>query len=216
MEMPRSFSIDIQSEVTPRRPALPCTAPAVLIAAACSASASGRVDLPASGWLITANVRRRRVAASSRTSPLLAGRFSTSVTDTAAALLTQGDISDPNMEKPRSILPNGCVVPRPAQHGPESGRRKARPAHEAPEGGLSNSSAYPRAANRGPGWFLPKGSGQHQSNQSRKRSPVTGITAVSASCTGEQDEATQDSRGNGGPCPGHRGTARAGGTRRAG
>src|SRR6201996_745340 len=158
MEIPRSFSIDIQSEVTPRRPALPCTAPAVLIAAACSASASVRVDLPASGWLITANVRR--LAASFRTAPLLAGRFSTSVTDTAAALLTQGDISDPNMEKPRSILPNGCVVPRPAQHGPERGRTKARPAHEAPEGGLSNSSAYPRAANRGPGWFLPKASGR--------------------------------------------------------
>src|ERR1700730_3136154 len=92
MEMPRSFSIAIQSEVTPRRPALPCTAPAVLIAAACSASASVSVDLPASGWLITANVRRR--AASSRTAPLLAGRFSTSVTDTAAALLTQHDIQD--------------------------------------------------------------------------------------------------------------------------
>src|ERR1700737_4666013 len=89
--MPRSFSIAIQSEVTPRRPALPCTAPAVLIAAACSASASVSVDLPASGWLITANRRR---AASSRTAPLLAGRFSTSVTDTAAALLTQHDIPD--------------------------------------------------------------------------------------------------------------------------
>src|SRR6266567_9164561 len=86
MEMPRSFSIAIQSEVTPRRPALPCTAPAVLIAAACSASASVSVDLPASGWLITAKVRRR--AASSRTTPSDADRFSTSVTDTAAVLLT--------------------------------------------------------------------------------------------------------------------------------
>src|SRR5262245_58599735 len=92
MEIPRSFSIAIQSEVTPRRPALPCTAPAVLIAAACSASASVSVDLPASGWLITANVRR--LADSSRTAPPFAGRFSTSVTDTAAALLTQRDIPD--------------------------------------------------------------------------------------------------------------------------
>ena len=64
IEMPRSFSIDIQSEVTPRRPALPCTAPAVLIADACSASASVSVDLPASGWLITANARRRPASAS--------------------------------------------------------------------------------------------------------------------------------------------------------
>src|SRR6266446_2301531 len=56
--MPRARSIAIQSEVTPRRPALPCTAPAWVIADACRASASVRVDLPASGWLITANARR--------------------------------------------------------------------------------------------------------------------------------------------------------------
>src|ERR1700743_267121 len=61
--MPRSFSMDIQSEVTPRRPALPCTAPAWVMADACSASASVRVDLPASGWLITANARRRPASA---------------------------------------------------------------------------------------------------------------------------------------------------------
>src|SRR5580704_775315 len=85
--MPRSRSMAIQSEVTPRRPALPCTAPAVLIADACSASASVRVDLPASGWLITANVRRR--VASPRTPPFGEVRFSTSVTDTAVILLTQ-------------------------------------------------------------------------------------------------------------------------------
>ena len=53
--MPRARSIAIQSDVTPRRPALPCTAPAWVIADACRASASVRVDLPASGWLITAN-----------------------------------------------------------------------------------------------------------------------------------------------------------------
>src|ERR1700728_2136689 len=91
MEIPRSFSIDIQSEVTPRRPALPCTAPAVLIVAACSASASVSVDLPASGWLITAKVRRR--AASSRTTAPDPDRFSTSVTDTAAALLLTQRVS---------------------------------------------------------------------------------------------------------------------------
>ena len=57
--MPRAFSISIQSETVPRRPALPCTAPASVITRACSASASVSVDLPASGWLITAKVRRR-------------------------------------------------------------------------------------------------------------------------------------------------------------
>ena len=107
--MPRSFSIAIQSEVTPRRPALPCTAPAVLIAAACSASASVSVDLPASGWLITANVRRRRASSSTpsfRTTPLIPVRLSTSVTDTAAALLTQRDIPDSKQGKVKIYSPN--------------------------------------------------------------------------------------------------------------
>ena len=58
MEIPRARSIAIQSDVTPRRPALPCTAPAWVIADACRARASVRVDLPASGWLMTANARR--------------------------------------------------------------------------------------------------------------------------------------------------------------
>ena len=42
-------------------PAAPCRAPrpAASITSACRASASVSVDLPASGWLITANVRRR-------------------------------------------------------------------------------------------------------------------------------------------------------------
>src|SRR5262244_3108646 len=110
--MPRSFSIAIQSEVTPRRPALPCTAPAWLIAEACSASASVRVDLPASGWLITANVRRRE--ASSRTAPSDTGSFSTSVTDTAAILLTPARTPDPQQEqvkidspeRPRGLTPH--------------------------------------------------------------------------------------------------------------
>src|ERR1700691_6123440 len=89
----------IQSEVTPRRPALPCTAPAVLIAAGCSASASVSVDLPASGWLITAKVRRR--AASSRTTAPDADRFSTSVTDTAAALLNSARLNSARRRKPQ-------------------------------------------------------------------------------------------------------------------
>ena len=58
--MPRSRSMSIQSEVTPLRPPLPWTAPAAEMTSACRASASVSVDLPASGWLITAKVRRRR------------------------------------------------------------------------------------------------------------------------------------------------------------
>src|SRR5580692_9456392 len=120
MEMPRSFSIAIQSEVTPRRPALPCTAPAVLIAAACSASASVRVDLPASGWLITANVRRR--AASSRTTAPDADRFSTtSDTDTAAALLKTQRVSlsatpHTQQEKVKIYSPERTCGSTPAHH----------------------------------------------------------------------------------------------------
>src|SRR5215475_12690865 len=97
--MPRSRSIAIQSEVTPRRPALPCTAPAWLIADACSARASVSVDLPASGWLITAKVLRR--AASARTVSD-AGRFSVSVTDTAAVLLNSAEPTRDYPDRPPS------------------------------------------------------------------------------------------------------------------
>ena len=69
--MPRAFSIAIQSETVARRSPLPCTAPASVITRACSASASVSVDLPASGWLMTANVRRGRV---SDTAPNLPAR----------------------------------------------------------------------------------------------------------------------------------------------
>ena len=71
MEMPRSFSISIQSETVALRPALPWTAPASLMTCACSASASVSVDLPASGCAMTANVRRR-AASSAR---VLMGSF---------------------------------------------------------------------------------------------------------------------------------------------
>lgn len=71
MEMPRSCSIVIQSETVARRPALPWTAPAMPIAFAWRASASVSVDLPESGWEMTAKVRRR--AASFRTSAGVCG-----------------------------------------------------------------------------------------------------------------------------------------------
>ena len=57
---------DILSVPVARRPALPWMAPASLIARACNASASVRVDLPASGWLITAKVLRRPACSDSR------------------------------------------------------------------------------------------------------------------------------------------------------
>jgi hypothetical protein len=49
MEMPRAFSMSIQSDTVLLRPALPWIAPASWMTRACSASASVRVDLPASG-----------------------------------------------------------------------------------------------------------------------------------------------------------------------
>src|SRR5689334_22738711 len=64
--MPLAFSMSIQSDTVARRPALPWTAPASVMARACSASASVSVDLPASGWLMTAKVRRRPVSAEIR------------------------------------------------------------------------------------------------------------------------------------------------------
>ena len=65
--MPRAFSIAIQSDTVARRSPLPWTAPASVIARACNASASVRVDLPASGWLMTAKVRRGRESGTART-----------------------------------------------------------------------------------------------------------------------------------------------------
>lgn len=66
MEMPRAFSMSIQSETVARRPALPWIAPASVMALAWSTSASVNVDLPASGWLITAKVLRRCASAEMR------------------------------------------------------------------------------------------------------------------------------------------------------
>src|SRR5688572_252100 len=59
MEMPRSFSICIQSDTVSLRLDLPLEAPAVPMTLACRARASVSVDLPASGCEMTAKVRRR-------------------------------------------------------------------------------------------------------------------------------------------------------------
>src|SRR5918995_4372219 len=64
--MPRAFSIAIQSDTVARRSPLPWRAPASVITRACRASASVSVDLPASGWLMTANVGRGRVSGTER------------------------------------------------------------------------------------------------------------------------------------------------------
>ena len=62
-EMPRCFSISIQSEVAWRLALRPLTAPAIWIAPENSSSFSVSVVLPASGWEMMAKVRRRRVSA---------------------------------------------------------------------------------------------------------------------------------------------------------
>src|SRR6188472_3313329 len=62
-EMPRCFSISIQSEVAWRDALRPLTAPAIWIAPENSKSFSVSVVLPASGWEMMAKVRRRRVSA---------------------------------------------------------------------------------------------------------------------------------------------------------
>src|SRR6187455_743022 len=85
--MPRAFSISIQSETVLRRPALPCTAPASVITCACRASASVSVDLPASGWLITAKVRRR---AASRVTSVMARASVWSVVEVTVSCIVEG------------------------------------------------------------------------------------------------------------------------------
>src|SRR3954467_10985578 len=66
IETPLAFSISIQSDTVERRPALPCTAPASVMARACSASASVSEDLPAPGGLMRAQGRRRPASAEIR------------------------------------------------------------------------------------------------------------------------------------------------------
>src|SRR5215217_9497907 len=62
-EMPRCFSISIQSEVAWREALRAFTEPAIWIAPENSKSFSVSVVLPASGWEMMAKVRRRRVSA---------------------------------------------------------------------------------------------------------------------------------------------------------
>src|SRR4051812_50036426 len=62
-EIPRCFSISIQSDVAWREALRPFTAPAIWIAPENSSSFSVSVVLPASGWEMMAKVRRRRGSA---------------------------------------------------------------------------------------------------------------------------------------------------------
>src|SRR5215208_5600717 len=62
-EMPRCFSISIQSDVAWREALRAFTEPAIWIAPENSNSFSVSVVLPASGWEMMAKVRRRRVSA---------------------------------------------------------------------------------------------------------------------------------------------------------
>ncbi len=68
IEMPRSCSSSIQSDVACRRALRPRTAPASSIAPAYSSSFSVRVVLPASGCEMIANVRRLDTSRSSSVS----------------------------------------------------------------------------------------------------------------------------------------------------
>ena len=61
-EMPRCFSISIQSLVAWRDALRAFTEPAIWIAPENSKSFSVKVVLPASGWEMIPNVRRRRVS----------------------------------------------------------------------------------------------------------------------------------------------------------
>ena len=61
-EMPRCFSISIQSEVAARVFFLPFTWPAWAMAPPYSRNFSVRVVLPASGWEMMAKVRRRLIS----------------------------------------------------------------------------------------------------------------------------------------------------------
>ena len=65
-EMPRCFSISIQSEVACRAALRAFTEPAIWIAPENSSSFSVSVVLPASGWEMMAKVRRRRTSAAMR------------------------------------------------------------------------------------------------------------------------------------------------------
>ena len=61
-EMPRCFSISIQSLVAWRLALRALTLPAIWMAPLNSSSFSVSVVLPASGWLMMAKVRRRRTS----------------------------------------------------------------------------------------------------------------------------------------------------------
>src|SRR5436305_12728424 len=75
-EMPRCFSISIQSLVAWRVALRAFTLPAIWIAPAKSRSFSVRVVLPASGCEMIAKVRRRAVSRAMADSPFMVGTFS--------------------------------------------------------------------------------------------------------------------------------------------
>ena len=71
-EMPRSRSIAIQSERVERRSRLALTWPASVMAPPNQSSFSVKVVLPASGWEMMANVRRRSTSAARADEPAAA------------------------------------------------------------------------------------------------------------------------------------------------
>src|SRR3954454_14682115 len=112
MEMPRSRSMSIQSDTVPRRPALPCTAPACPITRACRARASVRVDLPASGWLMTAKVRRGPACRTTSLAVVPDVAVPGAGVSTEAAALTGSTVTGPRRSPGRRAEPPvGAMAP---------------------------------------------------------------------------------------------------------
>src|SRR5688572_6671704 len=126
--MPRAFSMSIQSDTVARRPPLPCTAPASVMTCACSARASVSVDLPASGWLITANVRRGRWSDTRRTYRwTLAEPLSGEAATGGALLLAGGAAAAQPADQARGVRLGGGVVDQPVEQLVVAGRGQCEP-----------------------------------------------------------------------------------------
>ena len=117
IEIPRSFSIAIQSEVTPRRPALPCTAPGGVDRRRVQRERLGQ------GGLARVGVADHREGPPPRPPHPARPRPTRTASQHLSPTPRQHSLSKlsashsarrpiPNRRRSRSILPNGRVVPR--------------------------------------------------------------------------------------------------------
>jgi hypothetical protein len=133
-EMPRCFSISIQSDVAWRVALRAFTLPAIWIAPENSSSFSVSVVLPASGWLMMAKVRRRHSSSSERS---IQAVFSCTVQPLrqqvgrglVAGLVGQREDAARGARHGLVALPPGCA-PSPAPWAAWPAHRAARPARE--------------------------------------------------------------------------------------